>query len=180
MWVGGLYYTTGIPYLLKGVHPFAEFLNSRIAAMEAPPFTPLLTNPLTIFLAGIGVYRLWWRPVLSGEALATLRLALVGHASAVLLILAAMYFTLRYRFDFAPFMTMAAFAGYRATSIAAAEMSEIRCRRLRIAGVGLCALGIIGSHYILLIHKVWSIAVPMPVRLTLLPFAPFAQAAFEP
>ena len=51
---------------------------------------------------------------------------------------------------------------------------------LRIAAVGLCMLGILGSHYVLLIHKVWSIAVPMPVRLALLPFAPFARAAFEP
>jgi hypothetical protein len=37
-----------------------------------------------------------------------------------------------------------------------------------------------GSHYVLLVHKVWSIAVPMPVCLALLPFAPFARAAFEP
>jgi len=44
----------------------------------------------------------------------------------------------------------------------------------------LCVLGILSSHYVLLIHKVWSIAVPMEVRLALLPFAPFAHAAFEP
>jgi hypothetical protein len=33
MWIGVLYYATGIPYLLKGLHPFAELLNSRIAAI---------------------------------------------------------------------------------------------------------------------------------------------------
>jgi hypothetical protein len=180
MWIGALYYATGIPYLLKGVHPFAEFLDSRMAAIEAPPFSPFLTNPLTIFLAGIGVYRLWWRPSLLPHALAILRLALVGHSSAILLILAAMYFTMRYRFDFAPFMTIAALVGYRAISFAAAERPESWRKRLRIAAVGLCVLGILGSHYVLLIHKVWSIAVPMPVRLALLPFAPFARAAFEP
>jgi hypothetical protein len=180
MWIGGLYYGTGIPYLLKGVHPFAEFLRGRIAAIEAPPFSPFLTNPLTIFLAGIGVYRLWWRPLLPLQALAILRLALVGHSSAILLILSAMYLTMRYRFDFAPFMTMAALVGYRAISLTAAEKPESWRERLRIAAVGLCALGILGSHYVLLIHKVWSIAVPMPVRLALLPFAPFARAAFEP
>jgi hypothetical protein len=180
MWIGALYYATGIPYLLKGLHPFAELLDSRIAAIEAPPFSPLFTNPLTIFLAGIGIYHLWWRPSLPPQNLAVLRLALVAHSSAALLILAAMYLTMRYRFDFAPFMTMAALIGYRAISFTAAERPESWRKRLRIAAVGLCMLGILGSHYVLLVHKVWSIAVPMPVRLALLPFAPFAQAAFEP
>ena len=180
MWIGGLYYATGIPYLLKGVHPFAEFLDSRIAAIEAPPFSPFLTNPITIFLAGIGIYHLWWRPSLPPQSASILRLALVGHSSAALLIFAAMYLTMRYRFDFAPFMTMAALIGYRAISFTAAERPESWRKRLRIATAGLCVLGILGSHYVLLVHKVWSIAVPMPVRLALLPFAPFAHAAFEP
>jgi hypothetical protein len=180
MWIGALYYATGIPYLVKGVHPFAEFLDSRMAAIEAPPFSPFLTNPLTIFLAATGVYHLWWRPSLPPQSAAILRLTLIGHSSAVLLILAAMYLTMRYRFDFAPFMTMAALIGYRAISFTAAERPESWRKRLRIAAAGLCVVGVLGSHYVLLIHKVWSIAVPMPVRLALLPFAPFARAAFEP
>ena len=52
--------------------------------------------------------------------------------------------------------------------------------QILIAAVGLCVLGVLGSHYILLVHKVWSIGVPMEVRLALFPFAPFAHAAFEP
>src|SRR5262249_29618653 len=124
VWIGALYYGTGIPYLLKGVPPFAEFLHDRLAAIEAPPFTPFLTNPLTIILAGVGVFRLSGRPGLPDRAMAILRLALVGHASAVLLILAAMYLTMRYRFDFAPFMTLAALVGYRAVSVASTASSE--------------------------------------------------------
>ena len=178
IWIGGLYYATGIPYVLKGVHPFSEFLDSRVAGIEAPPFTPLLTNPLAIFLAGLGVYRLWWRPLLPGRALAILRLTLVAHASAIVLILAAMYLTMRFRFDFTPFMALAAFVGYRAISLTGATASERVSKRLSVAAAGLCVLGILGSHYILLVHKVWSIAVPMPVRVALFPFAPFARAAF--
>ena len=74
----------------------------------------------------------------------------------------------------------AALIGYRAMSFTAAEKSESWRKRLSIAAASLCVLGILGSHYVLLIHKVWSIAVPMPVRLALLPFAPFARAGFEP
>ena len=173
-----LYYATGIPYLLKSAPAFAGFFRS--AVIEAPPLTPLLTNPLTVLLAGVGLYRLWCRPDLQPRSLAMLRIALIGHASAVVLILAFFTFTLRYRFDFAPFMTLAAFVGYRSLSITAAGFSGTWRRRMLVAAVGVCALGVLGSHYILLVHKVWSIGVPMDVRLALFPFAPFAHAAFEP
>jgi hypothetical protein len=177
-WIGALYYATGVPYVLKGVSPFAEFLHSRYQAIEAPPITPLLTNPLTIVLGAVGLYRLCSKPPVSASGATLLRLALIGHAAAVVVIFAAMALALRYRFDFAPFMTLAALVGYRAVSVSIAETSEIWRKRLRIAAAALCALGIAGSHYVLLVHKVWSIAVPMPVRLALLPFAPFAHAAF--
>jgi hypothetical protein len=180
VWIGALYYATGIPFMLKAAPPFAEFLHARYQGIEALPIIPLLTNPITVLLAGVGLYRLWWRPELPARSLAMLRFALVGHASTVLLILAAMYLALRYRFDFAPFMTLAALIGYRSVSITAAGAQEPRRKQLRIAAIGLCVLGILSSHYVLLIHKVWSIAVPMEVRLALLPFAPFAHAALEP
>ena len=173
-----LYYATGIPYILKSVPTFAGFFRS--AVMEAPPLTPLLTNPLTVLLAGVGLYRLWRRPDLQPRSLAMLRIALIGHASAVVLILMFVTFTLRYRFDFAPFMTLAAFVGYRSLSMLVAGFSETWRRRILVATVGFCVLGVLGSHYILLVHKVWSIGVPMGVRLALFPFAPFAHAAFEP
>ncbi len=69
VWIGALYYATGIPYVLKSIPPFAGFLLSRVALIEAPPFTPLLTNPLTVVLAGVGLYRLWWKPDLAPGAL---------------------------------------------------------------------------------------------------------------
>jgi len=57
MWIGALYYATGIPYLLKSVPPFDAYLQARFVDIEAPPITPLLTNPLTILLAGAGFYQ---------------------------------------------------------------------------------------------------------------------------
>jgi hypothetical protein len=174
VWVGALYYATGIPYLLKSVPPFDAYLGARFVSIEAPPIIPLLTNPLTIILAGIGLYRLWMRPRLPVDSVAILRLALIGNASAVVLIFMAAGLALRYRFDLAPFMTLAAIVGYRSISLTAAKSSEAWRKRLHIAAVGLCVLGILVSHYVLLIHKVWSMGSPMEVRRALSVFAPFA------
>lgn len=174
IWIGALYYATGIPYVLKAVPPFEQFLAARYTGIEAPPFTPLLTNPLTIFLAGIGLWRLCRKPALPAGGLAILRLALIGNVAAVLLIFSAAALEMRYRFDLTPFMTLAAFVGYRFASIAAVESSEAQRRRTRVAAVGLCVFGILMSHYVLLIHKVWSLGEPMEVRRTLAVFAPFA------
>jgi hypothetical protein len=96
-----LYYATGLPWLLKGTPPFAEFLHARYQGLEAPAFTPLLTNPITIVLAAVGLYRLWWKPDLPARSLMIVRLALTGHFAAVLLIFSAMFLALRYRFDLA-------------------------------------------------------------------------------
>jgi hypothetical protein len=80
--------------------------------------------------------------------------------------------------DLAPFITLAAFVGYRSRSATAAQSSETSRRRLHVAAAGLCMLGILGSHYVLIVHKVWSIGVRMGVRRALLPIAPFARTAF--
>ena len=79
------------------------------------------------------------------------------------------YFTLRYRFDFAPFMTLASLIGYRSVSIATFEAQGRWVKRRLIAGIGLLAVDIVFSHYVLLMHKAWSMAVPMEVRLALIP-----------
>jgi hypothetical protein len=179
IWIGALYYATGIPYLLKTVPPFAEFLRARFVAIESPPITPVLTNPLIIVLAGVGLYRVWWRPELSTQCVAILRLALLGHASAVILVFSAMFYTMRYRFDFAPFMTLSALVGYGSISMAVTEARESWRKRASVAAIWLSFLGILSCHYLLLIHKVWSAAAPMDVRLSLLPFAPFLHSLLD-
>jgi hypothetical protein len=51
-------------------------------------------------------------------------------------------------------------------------------KRVRIGAAGLCFLGILSSHYELLLYKVYGWVVPMHVRIALLPFAPFAHHVF--
>jgi hypothetical protein len=125
-------------------------------------------------LAGIGVYRLLWKSELPANSTAILRLALVGHTSALLFIITAMYLALRYRLDLAPFMTLASFVGYRSIATSAGQMTEAWRKRLRTIGIGLCILGILSSHYTLLLYKVWCLGVPMDVRLALVHFSPLS------
>jgi hypothetical protein len=110
---------------------------------------------------------------------AILRLALIDNASAVMLIFAASGLALRYRFDLAPFVTLAAFVGYRDVSITVAASSPTRRKWMCIAAVGLCALGVLVSHYVLLIDKVWSIGEPMEIRRVLSVFAPLHSSHDE-
>jgi len=84
------------------------------------------------------------------------------------------YFTLRYLFDFAPFITLTSLIGYRSVSIAIFEAQGRWVKRRLIAGIGRSAVGIVFSHYVLPMHKAWSMAVPMEVRLALIPFLPSA------
>jgi hypothetical protein len=174
LWIGALYYLTGIPWLLKTVPPFAEFLHARFQGIEAPPTTPLLTNPIHFLLAVIGLCCLWQKPERASNQATILRLTLIGHGCAVLLIFAAIYLALRYRLDLAPFTTLAALVGYRCVSISSTKITKVSRRQLRFAAAGLSLLGILCSHYLLLLYKVWSMGVPSNVRNMLLPFSPLS------
>jgi hypothetical protein len=174
VWVGALYYATGLPWLLKGVSPFAEFLRAWYVRIEGPPSSPLLTSPLTVLLAGLGVYRLMRRPELPTGSLDIARFALAGHLAAVLLILSLCYLTLRYRLDLIGFVMLATVLGYRSLCLETPEASR---RQLSTAGAGLCVLGILFSGYVLVLHKAWSMGVPMDVRLTLRPLLPSTYLA---
>jgi hypothetical protein len=174
LWIGALYYTTGITWLAKWIPQFSEYLHSRFSQIGGPPITPLLTNPLTIVLAGIGLYCLWWKRDMAVRCRTVLNLTLIGHASAVLLIFSAMSLELRYRFDLAPFMTLAGLIGYYSISIIVSKAGETWQRRAGIAAVAMCVLGIISSHYTLVVYKVWFWAVPIDVRIDFCPFVPFA------
>ncbi len=170
-----LYYSTGLPYFLTWRPLFSEYLLNHFYGIEAPPFFAPAIDPLTIVLVIVGIYSLIARPpVLANDGVAVLRLTLLGGSSAIVLVCAAMYLAMRYRMDFSPFMTIATFIGYRML----ADWGALSRRSVVFAGLALCLLGIVGSHYMLLVHKVWTGGQPMELRLRLLPYAPFAHGAF--
>jgi len=112
-----LYYATRHPLHIKIPRRLSpDFL--RCCVIEAPPLTPLLTNPLTVLLC--------WRRSLSPLVAAGSPASQLGDVanrtdrSCLCRCPDPRVFplsTLRYRFDFAPFMTLAAFVGYRSLSI---------------------------------------------------------------
>lgn len=177
--VSFLYYSTGIPYLIKNIPPFDDYLASHFDGLAAPPIAPVLVNPLTVIFAAVGLYRLFRAPDLPAGGGAIVWLALLGHFLLVLMTLAFMSMALRYRLDLAPFMTLAAFVGYRSASIAITGSERLMQRRVRNAAIVLCVGGILASHYTLLVYKITSHGVPMPIREALLPWAPFAHAALD-
>ena len=172
-----LYYATGIPYAIKTMQPFAGYFDSHFDGFEAPAFSAMAVNPLIVILAGIGVFHVIRRPdSLPAGSAPLLRLTLVGHFAAIVLVCAAMYSAMRYRMDFAPFMTLAAFVGYPA--VMRASFGPER-RRVIGYGIALCLFGIVASHYVLLIHKVWSTGVPYDVRERLQPYVAFSKEPLE-
>ena len=83
-----------------------------------------------------------------------------------------MFLAFRHRVDLAPFMTLAALIGYRSVAMAVVGTTERWRKKLLAAGSGLCVIGIVFSHYVLVLHKVWSAGVATEVRTTPLPFSP--------
>lgn len=179
IWISSLYYATGIPYVLKSIPPVAEFLRARFDGLEGPPNSGLLTNPLTVLFAIYGLVRLVRRPDLPRGTVAILRITLVGHAAAILVLLSAMYLALRYRFDFAPFMTLAAFVGYYSFCLRMPALSPKLQARWRNGIAALCVAGILMSHCVLVFYKVTDFTVPEEVRRALFPLTRFARTALE-
>lgn len=141
-----------------------------------PTALPVLTNLLTVILAGIALYRVWSKSELSTENATIPRLTLLGHAAVVNLFLGYWWFYFRYRFDFVLFMTLPALIGYASVSMAETAALESWRKEVRIAAIGLCFPSILSSNYELLLEKVYGWEVPMHARLASpsLPFAPFA------
>ena len=97
----------------------------------------------------------------------------LGHVLASFLLLAAIALTLRYRADFAGLLGLSAVFGYIVISGWLSECAPSARRQAIVIVVTLCAGGIVGSHYVLVMAKILTPAVPVAVRCALQPLAPF-------
>ena len=128
---------------------FASFQRRTITAVEMPPSSFFLTDPLLILLTALFLWLALDRRTPESLNRRSCGLLLAGLAVPWLMILMFEYMALRYRVEFYPFLTAAALLGFYAM-----------CTRERwvpprwIGGtiVAAAALGVIASHLILALY----------------------------
>jgi hypothetical protein len=134
IWLGLGYYFVPVWILIRddGYVLFAETQATLVDAMELPPGSFFVTDPLVLGLAIIGVR------AIRDRARAAL---LLGLAMPAMLMLFAISLTHRYRMEFYPVLFLAALFGVAATAQGAGTS-----RRFRVTVIGAVVAGIIASH----------------------------------
>jgi hypothetical protein len=156
LWYGILYYFFPIWTITRpdGQLLFSEFETRMLDAVETPPSSFLLSDPLLLVLAGAYLLRM---PKLAREGLLDRGAAIalmIGLLVPVFLILTFMYMAFRYRMEFFPFLEFSAFLGFYAICVNSAEFSALTRRRLYLILIVSAGLGIVYSHFVLLLHKI--------------------------
>ena len=155
-WYGTLYYFLPIWTISRsdGQFLFAEFETRMLDAVETPPGSFLLSDPLLLVLAGAYLLRLPWlvrERLLDPGAVAAL---MIGLLIPMFLILTFMYMAFRYRMEFYPFLEFSAFLGFYAICLNPDEFSALSRRRLSLILIATAGFGIVASHFTLFLHKI--------------------------
>jgi hypothetical protein len=156
LWYGILYYFFPIWTISRsdGQFLFSEFETRMLDAVETPPGSFLLSDPLLLVLAGAYLMRL---PRLARERRLDPRATaalMIGLLIPVFLILTFMYMAFRYRMEFYPFLEFSAFLGFYTICVNPAEFSALSRRRLSLILIAIAGFGIVGSHFTLFLHKI--------------------------
>jgi hypothetical protein len=156
LWYGILYYFFPIWTISRpdGQLLFAEFETRMLDAVETPPSSFLLSDPLLLVLAGAYLLRL---PRLARERLLDLRAAaalMIGLLVPVFLILTFMYMAFRYRMEFYPFLEFSAFLGFYAICVSPEESAALSLKKLSFILIFSAGFGILYSHFALFLHKI--------------------------
>jgi len=156
LWYGILYYFFPIWTITRpdGQFLFSEFETRMLDAVETPPSSFLLSDPLLLVLAGAYLLRM---PRLAREGLLDLGAAvalMIGLLVPVFLILTFMYMAFRYRMEFYPFLEFAAFLGFYGICVHPDEFSALSRNRLSLILIASAGFGIVYSHFALFLHKI--------------------------
>jgi hypothetical protein len=156
LWYGILYYFFPIWTISRpdGQFLFSQFETRMLDAVETPPSSFLLSDPLLLVLAGA---YLWWVPRLVRERLLdplAVAALMIGLLIPVFLILTFMYMTFRYRMEFYPFLEFSAFLGFYAICVHSGEFSALSRSRLSAILIASAGFGIVYSHFALFLHKI--------------------------
>ncbi len=145
---------------------FEDPMRRLIEAVELPPASFVSTDPLLLLLGGIFIGFLWRRrqvAAIPGFDLSKATPLLAGFAIPPILMLMAMYMSLRYRMEFYPFFVFAALAGAIVLCSAARKITLFHW----VAIAMLCLFGIVNAHSRLIAYRNS-------------PFGPFQEAVEGP
>jgi len=156
LWYGILYYFFPIWTISRadGQFLFAEFETRMLDAVETPPSSLLLSDPLLLVFAAACLLQL---PRLARERLLDLGAVaalMIGLLMPVFLILTFMYMAFRYRMEFYPFLEFSAFLGFFAICIDPGRFSALARSRLSFILIASACFGIIYCHLLLLLYKI--------------------------
>jgi hypothetical protein len=179
MGYGFLYYATGTAYFLQFVPAFAGWIAQRYYSIQTPPMAEPLLVPLQLAVAGFGLRRVFRNIALPVGGVLTAALVLIGHLVPAFIILGYYAVVIRYRADFAPLVMFAFFLGYPLV-VSALNTRDVRARkRWQVAALAGSLVGVVVSHYTLVLFKITDRSLPMDVREAWVPLAPFAATALS-
>lgn len=130
---------------------FEGFRHRFIDVVELPPASLLISDPLLIGMAALGVALTWRSRRRAGIDVSSVGLTAAGLALPILLILVAMSMTFRYRGEFYPFLEFLACAGFFLAGTTPSPRPEAMASVRRLALTG-CVVSVLGSHLALFLY----------------------------
>jgi hypothetical protein len=148
---GVMYYFTPVWFVrtADGTAPFADFRARALDLVELPPSSFLLSDPLLVALAALGLATLLGRTRAAWDRPAA-RAVAAGLAVPPVLMLTAFVMAFRYRLEFYPLLELLAFVAL-AFSPRLARAGGAASRRRALAALAL--VSVVMSHALLLLHK---------------------------
>jgi len=131
---------------------FEDFQRHLMDSVELPPASLLVSDPLMVGLAVLGVVLAWRRRRRGGVDVPAIGLAAAGLALPALLMLMTISMTFRYRGEFYPLLEFLACAGFFfacAAPPAPAAAPPASIRALVLAG---CVISVLGTHLSLALY----------------------------
>ncbi|HWT08629.1 MAG TPA: hypothetical protein VN329_05655, partial [Roseomonas sp.] len=151
--LGLIYYFFPIWALTRdGVFVFHDDIDRLFDAFELPPSSILLTDPLTVLLAAMGLAALVRRTV-PGIARGQVLAVMAGLAVPPALMLIAWYMAFRYRVEFMPILLLAAGIGAMRLGQRMTEMSERARRRTVVALMTVLFVQVAAAHAFAILYR---------------------------
>lgn len=125
---------------------FAAFQHRFIDSVELPPAGLLVSDPLIVGLAVLGIALAWRRRRRPGIDISSMGLIILGLTLPMLLMLMFLSLSYRYRGEFYPFLEFLACAGFFFACARSAPWVTAPPAAIRTLALAGCVLSVLGTH----------------------------------